>query len=107
MTIQKIIESHNEWATRNFPTAEKWEPLVGVQEELGELSHAFLKAHQGIRTNENHAESMADAVGDIQMYLWHFCALNGIDWEQSVRDVWETISRRDWTKHKQNGVDNA
>lgn len=103
-SFNEIISMHRAWARKNFPNAEKWEPLVGLQEEVGELSHAFLKNHQGIRLNEPHQENMADAVGDCVMYLLHFCTLNGIDFMQAVREVWATISQRDWNRHPDNGT---
>lgn len=70
-----------EWALRNFPNATIHQPLIGVAEECGELCHAHLKAEQGIRgTPEEHLAAKKDAIGDMVIYLMHYCALAGIDW---------------------------
>ena len=84
------------WVGDNFPNAAPWEPLVGLQEELGELSHSFLKHHQGIRGDEDHEAGMIDAVGDILMYLAHFCHLNAIDMEAALTTTWDKVKARDW-----------
>ena len=98
MEIGKLQEEVMEWARRNFPQAERWEPLVGLQEEIGELSHAFLKKHQNIRLEEDHDANMVDAVGDIVVYLANFCGRNGIDLNRAVEQVWSEVRQRDWTK---------
>ena len=105
MDFRELQEKHAPWVERNFPNAEKWEPLVGLVEETGELSHAFLKCHQCIRVNENHHEKMVDAVGDIIIYLAHFCTMNNIDMQSAVEDAWAEVSKRDWVNHKGNGKD--
>lgn len=70
MNIEEIIDKHIEWTGYNFPFAEKWEPLAGIMEEIGELGHALRYHHP--------MEKVEDAIGDIQMYLWHFVSLNQI-----------------------------
>jgi hypothetical protein len=70
MNIEEIIGKHREWTGYNFPFAEKWEPLAGIMEEIGELGHALRYHHP--------MEKVDDAIGDIQMYLWHFVSLNQI-----------------------------
>lgn len=70
MNIEEIIDKHREWTGYNFPFAEKWEPLAGIMEEIGELGHALRYHHP--------MEKVEDAIGDIQMYLWHFVSLNQI-----------------------------
>lgn len=70
MNIEEIIDKHREWTGYNFPFAEKWEPLAGIMEEIGELGHSLRYHHP--------MEKVEDAIGDIQMYLWHFVSLNQI-----------------------------
>jgi len=105
MHLLRLQQTHSEWAKRNFPNAVSNDALLGVVEEVGELAHAVLKRKQGIRgtAQEHHAE-IIDAVGDIVMYLTHFCTLEGIDLEHAVNTVLETIQKRDWIKYQKNGV---
>lgn len=87
------------WADKNFPSAQPWEPLLGICEESGELCHAHLKLHQGIRgTPEEHKAAKEDAAGDIFVYLMHYCTLNDISLEQAIFTVWSKVRRRDWEK---------
>ena len=103
MTFKELQKNHSVWAAKNFPFAATWEPLVGAMEELGELSHAHLKCHQGIRTNEDHKAKKADAVGDIILYLAHYCSMAGIDMQTAVEMVWSEVSKRDWIANPENG----
>jgi len=76
-------------------------------EEVGELSHAFLKHEQGIRGMRDpvvaHA-AMVDAVGDICIYLASFCNANHISLGDAVESTWEQVRLRDWQKHAEKGV---
>lgn len=98
MSITSNVASELElWVKHNFPDAEAWQPLLGAGEEIGELYHAFLKRAQGIRLNEPHDENIRDAIGDIIIYLLHFCLIEGIDLEECVAYAWdEVVSKRDW-----------
>lgn len=93
----KLQQEHAVWQKRNFPNAEKWECLVGLQEEVGELAHSFLKKHQNIRNDEYHDEKMMDAVGDIVIYLIGFCTHNGFDADACIEAAWKEVKKRDWT----------
>ena len=64
------------WSKRNFPGKQRWEPWLGMVEELGELSHAVLKRHQKIRVEEDHAGDIYDACGDIVIYLFDYLEQN-------------------------------
>jgi NTP pyrophosphatase (non-canonical NTP hydrolase) len=78
---------------------------LGLGEEVGELFHAHLKEEQNIRGESNaHQLEAKDAVGDIIIYLMHYCTLR--DWaiEPILNNVWEqTVSKRDWKKNPQEG----
>ena len=80
MRLDQLQQLVTEWASRNFPNAHAWEPLIGMCEEVGELFHAHLKAHQGIRGSaaEHHAAKI-DSVGDAMIYLAHYCALSKLN----------------------------
>lgn len=87
-----------DWAKQNFGDVPTWMPLMGAMEELGELSHAHLKEAQDIRLHENHPEKAKDAVGDLIVYLAHYCSVRGFDLEDIVNETWEKVSKRDWRK---------
>ena len=77
-----------------------------MQEEVGELSHAFLKLEQGIRGTERELrDAMFDAVGDIMIFLASFCNANGIDMDFAVVTAWSEVEKRNWIAFPGNGVD--
>jgi NTP pyrophosphatase (non-canonical NTP hydrolase) len=80
--------------------------LLGAVEELGELSHHYLKLTQQIRgTFDYHKEEMGDAVADCVIYLAGVCSYLNVDFGVLVRDTWETVKSRDWIAFPENGVD--
>jgi NTP pyrophosphatase (non-canonical NTP hydrolase) len=99
--LSELQKKHAVWQRRNFPNAEKWECLVGLQEEVGELAHAFLKKHQRIRKGENHDALMKDAIGDVVIYLLGFCTLNGIDVDDCIEIAWDEVKERDWRPERE------
>jgi len=90
------------WAIYNFGDPPAWECLLGLQEELGELSHAFLKRQQGIRNDEKHSENIRDAVGDIVIFLLDFCRRENLSFERCLIETWNTVSKRDWVAERKN-----
>ncbi len=86
------------WTNHNFPNQQKWHPVLGLSEEVGELCHSYLKREQGIRVEEVHRDKIVDAVGDIVIFLCNFCNWEGIDLEKTVQKVWSEVKQRDWTK---------
>lgn len=93
------------WSHYNFPKQDCADPLIGMYEEAGELSHAFLKNKQGIRgSTEQHYLDMADAVGDIVVYLIDFCNRNDLDFANCIFDAWHQVSKRDWQKYPKDGL---
>ena len=91
------------WAKQNFPNAEKWEPLLGMGEEVGEINHSFLKLHQGIRTNEDHATKLKDGIADLLIFTAHFCELNNIDLDSAVILTWAEVRQRNWKANPETG----
>lgn len=89
------------WQEHNFPGRPAWQPLLGLQEELGELSHAYLKREQNIRVTENHNENIRDAVADILIFLCDFCNAENIDIETELQRTWTEVSKRDWRKQEE------
>jgi NTP pyrophosphatase (non-canonical NTP hydrolase) len=99
--IQKEIKC---WGKRNFPGAEPYYCILGVVEEVGELSRAHLKPIQGIRLNENHKEAERDAIGDISIFLMHFCAMRGYLLSTIIEQTWEEVRKRDWRSNPETGL---
>lgn len=94
--IQREVK---EWSLVNFGNHSSIESLLGLQEEVGELSHAYLKRKQGIRgTQEEHNIAIKDAVGDLCIYLMDFCNEEGLNIEDVIIDTWKMVSKRDWIK---------
>jgi hypothetical protein len=93
-TLSDLQDELGRWQQHNFPGRADWEPLIGVQEEVGELSHAFLKRHQGIRSVT--LDDVADAIGDIIVYLADFCNAYGLDLQESLDETWDKVKFRDW-----------
>lgn len=105
LTFAQLQAENEEWSVRNFgKDVEPHWPMIGAMEELGELAHAVLKMHQGIRgENEEHIRAAKDAVGDIIIYLADYCTRSGFDLEQVVRETWDRVRKRDWKKDPQSG----
>lgn len=94
----KLVQERNEWVERNFPDSYKTDTLLGVIEELGELSHAHLKAKQGIRgSQKEHDEAAKDAIGDLVVYLLGVINYEGltddIDYEEHLKDINQSVGR--------------
>jgi len=96
-TLSRIQEEQRAWVLHNFGNREAWQSLLGVQEEVGELAHAFLKRHQGIRgTYEKHTADIRDAVADIIIFLMDFASAEGIDVREALDETWQKVRQRDW-----------
>jgi NTP pyrophosphatase (non-canonical NTP hydrolase) len=101
--------SVSEWLKKQpFYPQKPHQPLIGIQEELGELSHAHLKSEQGIRgTAEEHHEAKRDAIGDILVYIAGYCEANGLQMGQCLERAWEEVRQRDWNKNRSTGAVSA
>lgn len=100
------------WRDHNFPVPDEihspqvqasFEQLAGMMEELGELSHAFLKQAQGIRTDENLRDKEQDAIGDLVIYLCGYCDRRGLSLFECVNRAWLEVKDRDWVKYPETG----
>lgn len=69
----QLVEERDAWVAHNFPTTEETAPMetiMGVFEEIGELTHAHLKQRQSIRGSDaKHDADAKDAIGDATVYL--------------------------------------
>lgn len=98
--LRELQEQIEEWTGKNFPSHPLHQPILGMVEEVGELSHAVLKREQKIRLDEDHDEGVRDAVGDICIYLMDFCNIEGIDLIDCIEVAWDKVRVRDWEKHR-------
>ena len=104
INLEQMQLEHKEWSQRNFPNSQSWEALLGVLEEAGELSHAFLKRHQGIRYDHDTATKMIeDGVADIVIFLLDFCNKQGMRIEDVLTLKRDKVRQRDWLKDPKNG----
>lgn len=74
---RELIQDVGRWA-ESQPWHPRHAPDYGVVEEIGELSHAVLKNLQGIRGFDNidkFRAAVLDALGDIMVFLSHWCYL--------------------------------
>jgi NTP pyrophosphatase (non-canonical NTP hydrolase) len=92
------------WHRRNFPNSQKYESLLGILEEAGELAHAHLKVVQGIRGGEDLEAQREDAVGDLLVFLLNYCNTNSLDLVNCFVKTWNEVSKRDWVKYPNKGV---
>jgi NTP pyrophosphatase (non-canonical NTP hydrolase) len=103
LTLKELQEESGKWRDHNFPGYTAEEQLIGAMEELGELSHAYLKGKQGIRTDEDHKEAEFDAIGDIQVYLAGYCTKRGLSFQDAMEYAWAQVKNRDWQKNRKDG----
>lgn len=103
--LRRFQREHKEWLNYNFPKQKPHDGLLGLAEEVGELSHAHLKRNQGIRglTPEEYRLKAEDAVGDIFIYLMSYCNTNGIDLSKAISMAWKEVKSRDWIKYPEKG----
>lgn len=97
ISLNLIAIEVGKWASVNFPNRQDWQAVVGMQEELGELAHAFLKRKLGIRhSNAEALEKEQDAIGDLLIFLLNHCDRQGFNVEKILTKTWEKVSKRNW-----------
>ena len=105
--LKKLQARRQVWALRNFgpdPKPYGHQNVLGVCAEAGELAHAQLKLEQNIRGDrDEHLTEIADAVGDICMYLMGVCDNYGFVFEECIRQTAESVMRRDWVADPERG----
>jgi len=89
---------HADWLNHNFPQQQPHDALLGITEEVGELSHVHLKEQQGIRQidGDNAYNLKCDALGDLFIYMMSYCNTNHIDLQEAIESTWERVKQRDW-----------
>jgi len=90
---------HARWADRNFGATPLEQIVLGMAEELGELSHAVLKRAQGIRGMDDEAkfrEAAGDAIADVLIYATHACTALRLDFATLYMGTMRKVLERDW-----------
>jgi len=80
--------------------------LLGMMEELGEVTHVHLKREQQIREGLNPDECdklIKDGIGDLLNYAICYCESQGTDLISCLQVSWEQIKDRDWTQERKQG----
>lgn len=102
-TLSEMQRENAAWAKYNFgDKANDTTAFHGMVEEIGELSHARLKSFQGIR--DISADAERDAIGDLAIYMMHYCSMRGWDLHEIIDKTWNEVQERDWVKFKKNGL---
>lgn len=106
-TLTEMMKDIQAWSTQNFGDNKgihEFGPLVGMMEELGELSHAVLKKHQDIRHEDwqgvdylGHTPA-EDALADIFVYALDFAWRVGIQDPQQLLEsvLYKQVLKRRW-----------
>src|SRR4051812_916016 len=99
LTLRQLQEEVEVWTNHNFPDRTQhttWAPLMGVAEEVGELCHAHLKHHQGIRGYDDAKFRLKteDALGDVLVYLADYCNEVGVDLQAAMEETWGKVKGR-------------
>ena len=106
--IARIQSEHKAWLAHNFPDQAPLDGFLGIVEEVGELSHAILKYKQGIRGHaagevDHYTEDVADAIGDLFIFMCSFCNSNNLDLEYIILKTWDKVIVRDWQANPETG----
>ena len=101
--LSSVQIEHERWRRKNFPIQESWHSLVGMMEELGELSHTHLKQVQNVRRDKDFDEEARDALGDILIFMIGYANSRGYSLEEILKETWNRVKQRDWIKFPLNG----
>lgn len=105
MDLNLMQQEHQEWASKNFPNRDLIDPVLGMMEELGELSFAVLKNKQGIRGvgEEEIIELVKDAHADLIIFSLGLAELYGYSLEEVLQQTWDGVKQRNWVEDPQKG----
>ena len=105
MDLSELQIERDEWVATNFPGDTIENSIFGAMEELGELSHHYLKRKQGIRGEaEFHETEMGDAVADCVIFLAGVASHLNLDYGELVTMTWKKVRDRDWINHPEHGA---
>lgn len=105
-TLARIQAEQGPWVKHNFGDRPAWMPVMGLAEEVGELSHAVLKREQGIRMEEGHSEAIRDALADIIIFACDVASAEGFDLREALDETWGNVKQRDWAAAREAAKEN-
>lgn len=68
----------------------------------GNLCHGQLKLNQNIRQNEDHDQTIRDAITSIIGLFFYMYSPDAV--RRITGEVWSKVSQRDWKKNKETGL---
>lgn len=77
-SLQEIAKEAFEWSQRNFGKPSVLDNILGMIEEVGELSHAVLKERQKIR-HTDYVAAKKDAIADLTIYTLNYLSALKVD----------------------------
>lgn len=98
--LRKLQKEVREWSNKNFPDKKPHQPLIGIMEEIGELSHVRLKYEQELYQLPYYYQETKDGVADLFIFLLDYCNQVGIDFDDALKEGWEYIQTRNYETFK-------
>jgi len=96
-----------DWQKRNFGISEDDASRcsLGMAEEVGEVCHHVLRGLQKIREGVNGINKIeiADGIADTLIYGIQLMTALGLNAEEEITKVIETVLKRDWKANPKNG----
>jgi NTP pyrophosphatase (non-canonical NTP hydrolase) len=96
VNLRELQEAVRGVDIKRFPKAPSYLALIKVQEELGELSDAFI-AQLEIREGKETTRDMGLEAADIIIALMTFCERENIDLQVAVEEKWRIVSQRTYS----------
>lgn len=84
------------WSREQFGDQDSVNPLIGAQEELGEVAQITLKRRQGIREDEFTNQDLEIEVADVIIYLMDFCERNNVSMAHGLEEAQRKVLGRDF-----------
>jgi NTP pyrophosphatase (non-canonical NTP hydrolase) len=104
--LSQLQSERRVWVEKNFPGNLEIHSVLGMVEELGELSHAFLKREQGIRgLAEKHTAAIKDAVCDLIIFSCGIADAEGFDLGEAMYETWAQVKKRNWIDQPLDGME--
>jgi hypothetical protein len=89
MYLCVLQEESNQWAAKNFPNAQAFEPLLGIAEEYGELLESLAAGRATLElaapADAARAETL-DAISDMIIFVCDFCNKSGYSMHALLRN---------------------